>query len=277
MWQIQTLSASLRAKGPEGEALPSVFPALEAYGAKIRRGQLTLIGAAPNGGKSSLATYLAMKMEDPYDHDKIPSLYFSADSDITTFGMRAGAIALENSSVREVEKLVLEKDDTTLGVLERETDHMWVCFDSSPSCRDISDEIDMYALINGDYPQLVVVDNLMDVTRGNVDERDGHDSILDFLRQLARRTAAAVLVLCHVTGKDGDGNFFTDGDVPIPRSGLMNKIDKRPRLILTLFNVSENVLGICVVKNNNGAAAASGSLQVHIPWMKEKMWFGSGR
>jgi hypothetical protein len=248
-----------------------VFPELEMYGAKIRRGQVTLIAAAPNGGKSSLTTFLAMKMEDDYDHDKVPTLYFSADSDITTFGIRAAAIAVENAYVRDVEQLILDKDESVLQSIEDTTSHIWVCFDSAPSAKDISDEVDVYALTIGDYPHLIVIDNLMDIPTGGMSERDGHDAVLDFLKQLARRTASAVVVLCHVVGE------YTDGDIPIPRSGLMNKIDKRPRLIMTLYSPDETTLGISIVKNNNGRAEANGNLQVLIPWVKEKMWFGKER
>lgn len=239
------------------------------YGAKIRRGQVTLIGAAPNGGKSSFVTFLAMAMEWDYD-ERVSTLYFSADSDVTTFGMRAGAIALDNLFVKDVEKLILEKDEETFETIEKATDHIWVCFDSAPSPKDIADEVDVYALLNGDYPQMIVVDNLMDIPTGGRGEWSDQDAVLDFLKQLARRTSSAVVVLCHVVGA------YTDGDEPIPRSGLINKIDKRPRLILTLYNEDVNVLGVSIVKNNNGMAQADGGLIVKIPWIKEKMWFGRG-
>ena len=68
--------------------------------------------------------------------------------------------------------------------------------------------------------------------------------------------------------------MYADGKTPIPLSGLMNKIDKRPRLILTLYEADVSVLGICIVKNNNGKRDAEGNLQVLIPWVKEKMWLG---
>jgi hypothetical protein len=111
----------------------------------------------------------------------------------------------------------------------------------------------------------------MDVPTGGGTGWSDQDAILDFLKQLARRTSAAVVVLCHVVGA------YTDGDIPIPRSGLINKIDKRPRLILTLHNVDENILGISIVKNNNGRADATGNLIVEIPWNKDIMWFGKGK
>lgn len=198
-----------------------------------------------------------------------PTQYFSADSDVGTFGIRTGAMVL-NKTTMEVEDLILAKDQVTLERIEDSTDHIWVSFDSAPSPRDISDEVDMFAMINGDYPHLIVVDNLMDVA-GASSAVESQDAVLDFLKQLARRTGSAVVVLCHVTGE------YANGDTPIPLSGLMNKIDKRPRLVLTLFNKAVRVLGVCVVKNSNGRADPSGGLQVDIPWTKEVMYFHRGR
>lgn len=239
-----------------------MFPQLEREGVKFRRGQVTLVAAAPGGGKSALATTLAL-------YAGAPTIYFSADSDKMTFGSRIMASALQ-IFLSEAEELLLNKDETALRKLDEFTNHIWVNFDPSPTPKDIDEEIDCFAYIYGDYPHLVVVDNLMDVSLYGTDERMGHDAIVDFCRQLARRTGAAVLILCHVTGA------YTDGTEVIPRSGLMNKIDKRPRLILTLHRYETNGLGVSVVKNSNGPAEADGSLMVVIPWLPEKSWFSRG-
>lgn len=271
----------LTSKGPEGEPLPSVFPGLERYGAKPRRGQLTLIAAASGVGKSSLITYMALNMRD--ENGKVPTLYFSADSDITTFAIRTAAMVSTSLRTHVAEELLLSGDRELLAKVEIETSHIWVCFDSSPSCKDIQDEVDAYAMVTGEYPSLIVVDNLMDVQTG-MEDRQGQDAVLDYLKQLASRTQSAVVVLCHVVAKgrswDAEGRQievdYTSGKVPIPLSGLMNKVDKRPRLILTLYEMDENVLGVCIVKNNNGPRDANGRLFVRIPWLKEFMSMSPG-
>lgn len=263
---MQTLGLNLRAKGKEGEPLPAVFHQLEAMGAKIRRGQVTLIAAAPGGGKSAIATTIAL-LADPTGYgDRIPSLYFSADSDKMTFGTRVMASVLR-IHVNDAEKLLLERNIKALEVLDAATGHLWISFDPSPSPKDIDEEVDCFAYVYGEYPHLVVVDNLMDVDAGNFDERMAHDQVIDFCKQLARKTGAAVLILCHVTGQ------YTDGKDIIPRHGLMNKIDKRPRLILTLHQAGPNQLGVSVVKNSNGPCDADGKYMTIIPWIPERSWF----
>lgn len=246
---------------------------LALYGAHIRQGQLTLIVAASGVGKSSLITFAAMAMRNP-DDEPIRTMYFSADSDITTFAIRAGTMAVSmqqgtpNVSTAETEQKILQRDGETLREIQQATSHIWVSFDNSPSCKDIADEVEAYALVQGDYPELIVIDNLMDVRTG-MGEREGQDAVLDYLKQLAGKTQAAVVVLCHAVGE------YANGKTPIPLSGIMNKLDKRPRLILSLYEADVTLLGVCVIKNNNGKRDADGNLQVHIPWIKERMWLGT--
>lgn len=228
---------------------------------------MSLIAAASGVGKSSIITYMAMNMED--GDERIPTLYFSADSDITTFGIRAATMASQGLTTRDVEALLLERDPGMYATLEEATNHIWVCFDPSPSCKDIQDEVDAYAMVTGHYPSLIVVDNLMDVQTG-MEERQGQDAVLDYLKQLAGTTQAAVVVLCHVIGE------YANGTTPIPLTGIMNKIDKRPRLILTLYEEGPTTLGVCIVKNNNGRRDAEGNLRVYIPWVKEYMNIHAG-
>lgn len=243
-----------------------MWKSLAMYGAHIRQGQLTLIVAASGVGKSSLVTFAAMAMRNP-DDEPIRTLYFSADSDITTFAIRAGAMATSYST-QEAEQKILQRDPEILDEIQQATSHIWISFDNSPSCKDISDEVEAYALVKGDYPELIIIDNLMDVRTG-MDERAGQDAVLDYLKQLAGKTQAAVVVLCHAVGE------YANGKTPIPLSGIMNKLDKRPRLILTLFEADVTLLGVAIVKNNNGRRDADGNLQIHIPWIKEKMWLGT--
>lgn len=272
-----SLALSLKKKGGTGDPLPTVFQRLSDYGAHIRQGQLTLIAAASGVGKSSFITFISLAMEN--EDGKIPTLYFSADSDIMTFGMRAGAM-VSGSQLSDAEKKIIGQDAEFLSALHESTSHIWISFDSSPSPKDIEEEAECYALVHGEYPKLIVIDNLMDVRTG-IEGAAGHDAALAFLKQLATRTNAAVVVLCHVvasgyeTDEDGRSSVvdYVSGKVPIPLKGLMNKVDKRPRLILSLFEHSQTTLGVCILKNNNGRRDPDGNLQVVIPFIKESMWF----
>ncbi len=269
---MQTLSLSLRSRGEEGEPLPPVFHQLETLGAKFRRGWLHLIAAAPGGGKSALTSFLALSLDYTGYGDKVPGLYISPDNDVLTWGKNALAFATE-AHVNTAEEQLVELDDDVVSKLDEASDHLWISFQPSPTPFDIRQEVDAFAAVYGEWPHFIVVDNLMDVdgTGGGFgSEHTTHDAILEFLKRLGRETGAAVIVLCHVVGE------YTDGRIPIPRSGMMGKPDKRPQMVLTLYLPDEpNLLGVCVVKNRGAPARSDATLQTFIPWLPEMAFFGT--
>lgn len=256
----------LRNRGDEGDALPAVVQSLDAAGARLRRGQLSLIAAAPGGGKSALASHMAVNME--YDEfTGVPTLYVSADSDQMTIGSRI-VMGVLGVSQETAEELVGTQDEQAYAAFEAATDHIWWSFQASPTLDDIDQETMAYAYAMGQYPHLIVVDNLMDVNEPG-EEYSRYRNIIMFLTELARNTGAHIMLLHHVIGA------FTDGNTPIPRSGIRQKVDEKPCLILTLYNVDDTTIGIQIVKNRNGPASAAGGYGVQIPWLRERSWFGS--
>lgn len=173
---------------------------------------------------------------------------------------------LTGKTLDESEVLLASEDPDTYRFLSEATDHMWFCFDPSPGIGDIFEEVTAYAHVNGEYPHLIIIDNLMDVTAGGT-EYEKYNDVIQGLNGMARDTGAHVMILCHVTG------FFTDGNVPIPRSAIIQKVDKKARLILTLYNRSQGVMGIRVVKNTTGRASSDASYGPDYGWMPEKSWF----
>lgn len=270
MSSIQTLSLALRNREKEGEPLPQLFKQFDQYGMKLRRGWLHLFAAAAGGFKSMWSTFLSLHMQYE-DGTRVPTLYMSADNDKLTFGTAAIA-SYRNIHVNEAEQLIEQEDPEVLDWLGEVTGHLWVNFDSAPTTADIAQELDAFATVYGEWPHLLVIDNLMDVDTYGAGESEAisQNAILGFFRQVARETGAAILVLCHVTGE------YVNGDKPIPRSGLMNKIDKLPQVVLTSFRDDTNSLNISIVKQRRGRAQADGSLYVTLPLVPEKAFLGTG-
>lgn len=245
----------------EGLALPNPFKGFSRFKIIQRRGQVSLWAAASGCGKSALATHIAV-----HSYPKIPTLYCSADSDKVTLGTRVAAGVL-NKPVEVVEKLLRNHDSATAEKLKDSTDHIWFYWDASPSLQDIEAEVEAYAYANGAWPHLIVIDNLINIDPG--DEGVGHaqkDGVMHYLQQLANLTNAHIMVLHHVTGQ------YEDGNTPVPKSGLLDKVAKRPRLVCTLYRISEGLLGVRVVKNSSGPMAADGSFGPDIAVMMERMW-----
>lgn len=270
---MQTLSLAMRNSEEEGVALPSVFPSLERAGAKFRRSQLSLIAGAPGGGKSAIATYNAINMayidEELMELNPVPTLYISADSDKMTLGTRITA-SITKHTVEESEKLLLNGDMETWEAMSSGTSHIWFAWDRGPTVDDIEAEVKAFAHVRGEYPHLIVIDNLKNIwieETGEGGEHIRYDRVLDYLHELAGVTGAHIMVLHHVAG------IYEKGDVPIPLSGILGKVTKPFRLILTLHKCWDGTLGISVVKNSNGRMDATGNMIINIPYDLERMQY----
>lgn len=262
---------ALRAKGEEGHSLPGVFSQLADMGAHFRRSQLSLVAAAPGGGKSAVASHLCTWMA--YESgEKVPTLYFSADSDKGTLGIRMAAGVLDKT-LEETEALLEANNPTAWRILNNAMSHVWLNWNPAPGYKDIEHELEAYVAVTGEYPHLIIVDNLKNmVTDSGGAAHEQYDEAMEWLKILASETKAHVLVLHHVTGQ------WEDATQPIPLTGLLGKPGKACRLIITLYMVARDpdVIGMCIVKNSNGKAAADASLQVHVSWMPQRSYFADG-
>lgn len=247
---MQSLSRSVAQATVAGEPLPGVFPSLEAAGWRLRRAQVAMIAGAPNAGKSLLGLAWVAGMD-------LPSLIFSADTDQFTTALRAASMST-GLGMRTLEYRVEKEGRQVLAELTEEFDNLRFCFDPSPTLDDIDQEVKAFIEVWGAPPEVIMVDNLLNVIADEGDEFRGMRTVMAELHDLARRTGASVMVLHHVVGDH-------DGDVtPPPRRSLMGKVSQLPEMILTLANTGD-ALGIACVKNRTGQADATGKLAI---------WFG---
>lgn len=261
---IQTLGLVLRNRGEEGEALPVPFESFEDVKIRMKRGQVSLWAGAPGGGKTALATYMAAHME--YSQEKgVPALYLCADSDPLTVGATVLA-GIMDIPLEEAEYRLGEEDSEAFQVLENLVSHVWWYFKPSPSIDDIVTEIQAYAYVYGEYPHFIVIDNLMDLL-GEENEYTRHTNNMLGMVELAKETNAHVAVLCHVVGT------AQDGDRPITRSEIRNKISEKPSLVVTLYKPEDGLLGLRVVKNRSGKADTKGNYGIDLAWQASRGWF----
>jgi hypothetical protein len=90
---------------------------------------------------------------------KVPTLFFSADTDTTTVMMRAASHLSGHSQV-SVEANLSNNSHYYDPQFEKVSHIKWV-FDSSPSIDDLELEIRAYVELYGMPPELIVIDNLM--------------------------------------------------------------------------------------------------------------------
>lgn len=206
-----------------------------------------MIAAAPNAGKSMFALIYAIKA-------KVPTLFFSADTDIATVMMRA-ASHLSGHSQLTVEQGLNSNRHYYDEHLSSMNNIQWV-FDSSPSLDDIELEIKAYVELFGIPPELIVVDNLMNVVAESDNEWAGLRAIMVDFHDMARKTEACVMVLHHVSEQSEYGKTSD----PPARRAIHGKVSQLPALILTLgFDPYNKTLKVASVKNRFGPHTADGS------------------
>lgn len=234
------------------------FAGLTRLGFGLAKGQLGMIAAAPGVGKSAIALQIALACN-------LRTLYVSADTDDWTMGVRT--LAHLSGHPQAYVTACLEGGYTVdeLDLALYQARHVSFSFDSYTT-KEIRDDVLAYEVVHGASPELIVVDNLLNIARGGEDDLSSQTRAMDELHALGQMTGAHVLVLHHATGT------YDDGDRPIPLSGLANKLSKLPAQVLTLHRKDPYVFA-CVVKHRQGKADPSGSMQVRLRFDGERMRF----
>lgn len=237
---MQSLTSALRHNEGVGEPLPTVFRSLARKGWKLRRAQVAMFAAAPNVGKSAFALGLVQTM-------KLPTLYVSADTDPFTTILRVAAKQTD-TAIDVIEKeLEVEEFKTYYEGVVRSVDFIRFVFEPGPTLEDIDLEVSAFVEVYGAPPEVIVIDNIMNVECDDGDEIRGLRLVMKAMHHLARKTGAAVLVLHHLTGE------WEDGEKPAPRRALYGKISQLAENIYTLGKTGM-FFGVSCTKNRNGAA-----------------------
>lgn len=262
---MQNLVQARKQSQSLGEPLSLPIQGLYDHDIHIRKGQVTMVAAAPGSGKSMLVQAL---LHAGRGGRKNTVLYFSADSGPEVMHERAGALStdLDQGTIREM----TERGNTATvdAAIQVKHSHVTYSFRGSPSEDYIIDELTAYVELHGRFPEAIVVDNIKDLADDeDADEFRALEDAVMFMKDMARDTGAAVIGLHHVAG------HLEDGESPIPLSGIRGKISKTPALILTLYRPSSEVLRVSVVKNRNGKAEASGAFWVPLEIEPGRMKF----
>lgn len=207
--------------------------------------------AGPGTGKSAFVLTYALLA-------RVPTLYFSADSD--AFTQLTRMLSIFNGWTMERSAEVVRDED--LGDVAEAFNDLPIRFkyEASPNLDQIESSMMAYEEVYGDFPALVVVDNItnvrLDTGSDDDDPFSGLEGMMDYLHDMARQTGACVVGLHHVTGP------HNDGAKPIPLSGIKGQIGRVPELVLTLHRPQQEFgdapLNVSTVKNRSGKADASG-------------------
>ena len=106
-------------------------------------------------------------------------------------------------------------------------------FDGSLKLKEIEAELFAYVEVYDEWPEVIVVDNLINVE--GTSDHEGQSGILSELHYLARLTGAMVFVLHHASESNGQDPLKAP-----PQSAIQNKQGHFPDLILTVALDSAN-------------------------------------
>jgi predicted ATP-dependent serine protease len=229
------------------QLLPDLFPALASDGIRFRRGQVTMIAGQPNSGKSLLALFYAVK-------SGVPTLYISADTDAYTTAIRAAAV-ITGSQVNSVEESFASGNGYEFYEDElRSLKHLRFDFDPSPTLDDISLSIEAYGEAFGEYPHLLIIDNLLNIAALHDNEWTGMRDIAKAMHHIARQTDAAVFMLHHTSEAEGRP------ELPPSRKSIQGKISQLPEMILTVaMDHDSSEYRVACVKNRFAKNSAAGT------------------
>lgn len=260
---MQSLGLALKSRGTTGEPLPNALESFDNTRIFFKRSQMSVIAAAPGGGKTALTIWMILRMM--YEERGVPTLYICADTDMMTVASTALAGIME-IKLEEAELRIGQEDPEALELLEEWASHIWFCFRRGPTLDDIGVEMQAYAHVYGEYPHMIVIDTLKSIAEKG-EELSKYGYIMPALSELAGQANAHVLVLHHVTGR------YENGNEPIPRDGIKFKVSEEASTVLTLFRPDEGTLGVRVVKNRNGPAFTDASYGVDLYWEPSRGWF----
>lgn len=241
-----------------------MWQAFDDMGIVFRRGQLVLIAAGPGTGKSAMTLTQILQ-------SSLPALMYSADSDAFTQLTRSICI-LCGVTTTAAAQMVLNKTIPD-NIVERLSGiPLRVDYEASPTPVDMEELLEAYCELYGEYPAIIVVDNITNVRSEMSEDGDpfsGLEGLMGYLHGMARGTGACVIGLHHVTGD------YNNGDRPIPLNGVKGQIARVPEMVLTMFRKplddESSILCVSIVKNRGGKQDPTGQTYAELQFSGETM------
>lgn len=231
-----TLHRSLDGDLSAGEALPTVYEALERHDIRFYRSSVAMTAGRPGGGKSIFALDHAIKA-------RIPTLYISCDMSRFQLATRAAA-ALTGDPIATVKENLRGPSREKYRAALKQADHLFLALEKRPDAEALEDVLNAFHERWGIPPHLVVIDNLMNLLPNAEDEWSGLREMSHLADYFAHDLGACVHLLHHV-------NLSETLDRPGSMNTVKGKVVELPSLILSVAK-SEKEFRFAAVKNREG-------------------------
>lgn len=197
---------------------------------------------------------LALADSEQYRKIELPILYISNDSDEATVAQRL--YSRRTGIPSHLAEEILQNDPKAAAQALSDASHIRWSFDSSPSLKDIEEEIEAFEELFGEPPHLIVVDILYKVDHVEDSEHTSINRVVSYLDFLARESGACVLIIHHTSER-------TRGTGTQGRSDILQQVARLPVLMLTLA-YRNGILSISPVKNRHGTDDFTGQTSLQL-------------
>lgn len=245
------------------QPLPDPWPALanSRYEVQFLPAQFMLFAGPSGAGKTFLALDAALKMN-------VPTLYLSCDSDESTMVTRVTS-SITGHSQREV------RESMRMGIF-KEVYGGWLTnpnlrfeFDpSNPSLQDIAHILEAYHEVEGQYPKMLILDNVMNLEGDSENEWAGMRKASKALHWIARKTKACLVALHHTS--DPDDKWPSKAP---PKWSIQGKITQMSPTIVTVYTDGyEMWLGVVKHRFGRSDPTAKDPLKFMVDLSKARIW-----
>lgn len=241
---------SLLQHAGDSPELPRVseLSALYRHDWKPRKGELMMFSGRSGSGKSTFSLFWLAKMN-------LDALYFSSDMTASQVGYKLAAMMLEED-MDGIEREWREGESAHERVLSSLADLRLSFSYGGITYAKIESTLDAYVELHDKWPDMIIIDNLMDV-EGCESDYTAQQEAMQYLHEVKSQTGASVLVLHHCSDKSWDA--ATDPFSPPGRKEIKNGMSEKPEQILTLaLNPHTGDCNVAVVKQRMGKSDPTG-------------------
>ena len=249
-----TVNRALTKSSKSAPEMPRIEELEDMYnkGLTFRRGEVVMIAGRSGSQKSGFGIWLVNEWN-------LPTLYFAADMTLNEISVRLACSRLHKTTAQV--HADLEAGGERREHILSELDKMKVQISSGLiTWPGVDAQIAAYVEMWDAYPEVIVIDNLMDVEGGSTDYTVQME-IMGNLVELARMTGATVLVLHHATDKsDMARNYSTQ---PPSRADIKNGMSEKPQLILGVAldpHVKPVQMKVAILKQRMGPSDQTGKI-----------------
>lgn len=244
---LSAARALMRSRAAGGREFPKVPAFRDVYdmGWNPRYGEFTMVSARSGAGKSTFGLFFAAQ-------SGLRTLYFSGDMSAFQASVKLACAEQHDSIDNIVRRLDTDEQSAILSSLPTNISFSF----GDITFEGITQMVDAYVELHNEFPDLVVIDNLMDV-EGCSEDYKAQMNAMQWLHNISRELGFAVMVMAHMSDKGERGRNAPHE--PGPRSEIKNGLSEKPETILSMaLNPHTDEMHIALVKNRLGAADPSG-------------------